>query len=130
MQSIIVHVNADPLSTPAHLSAMRFLLACQAEKLEVPMVFFSGDGTRIAISPTVPRSAADDLANQWANIAARSNTRLTVCTSAAVRRGIIPPDEAEVRQWQSNWHSAFYAGSLADLSQMLAEGAKLIRFGA
>lgn len=129
MPSIIVHVNADPLSTPAHLSAIRFFLACQAEKLDVPMVFFSGDAVRIAISPTVPRSAADDLANQWAKIAARSNTQLSVCTSAAVRRGVIPPDEAEVRQWHSNWHPAFYAGSLADLSQMLAEGAKLIRFG-
>lgn len=87
-------VQADPTSSPAALSALRFAEAAVASEHAVSCVFFQGDGVQLGQAFRRPPKDEAQLPARWAAAAAQGAFPLYLCAASALRRGVLDAGEA------------------------------------
>ena len=88
----LVIVNESPWGSSVALSAWRFVHACLDSGVEVPAVFFRGEGVYNALSGEANDAGTENLTEAWLGFGARAGTRLLLCSSSRMRRLSAPPN--------------------------------------
>jgi len=90
----LVIVNESPWGSSLALSAWRFVQASLDSGVEVPAVFFRGEGVYNVLSGEANDAGTENLALAWLGLEARAGTRLLVCSSSRMRRLAALPNRA------------------------------------
>ncbi|MET0380013.1 MAG: sulfurtransferase complex subunit TusD [Spongiibacteraceae bacterium] len=81
-------------ASQAQISALNFARAALHAGHRVMRVFFFSEGVTAGNTQFVPAPDTDGLTAQWAEIAATNGIDLVVCSTSAVRRGVLDAGEA------------------------------------
>ena len=81
-------------ASQAQQSALNFARAAIAGGHRVLRVFFFGEGVAAGNAQAVPSPDTTGLAVQWAALAAKHGVDLVLCSTSAVRRGVLDGGEA------------------------------------
>jgi tRNA 2-thiouridine synthesizing protein D len=84
--NILLMVNSSPWGSTVSNTACRFLRAALAQGVEVPAVFFQGDGVYHAEPGRQTDPGAQDLHHEFARLARENQIDLMLCSAAAARR--------------------------------------------
>lgn len=90
-----VQVNASPYASHAGLDAYRFIQAALQAGHQVLRVFFYKDGIYHAFRYSSPPDDEIAYTRNWSTLALQHQIDLTVCITAAQRRGLLCADEAK-----------------------------------
>jgi sulfur relay protein TusD/DsrE len=82
----LIIVNESPWQTGLAICALRFARAAESVDLEVSAVFFREDGVYHALDGTIADVGTPELHSAWCEFAARSGTRLLLCSASSQRR--------------------------------------------
>lgn len=98
----LVIVNESPWGSCLALSAWRFVRASLDSGIEVPAVFFRGEGVYNALTAEATDAGTESLSVAWRDLETRAGVRLLLCSSSRKRRlpalpaqGLIGPDFIE-----------------------------------
>ncbi|MBX3707406.1 MAG: sulfurtransferase complex subunit TusD [Pseudomonadales bacterium] len=124
-------VHGSPASSQASMTALRFARAALAAGHGIHRVFFFHDGVETADCLAVPPSDAPGPLAGWVDLARTAGVELTVCVSAALRRGIVDAD-ARARHGLdgTSLHPAFSSAGLGQLVEALAASDRHVSFAA
>ena len=87
----LVIVNESPWGSSVALSAWRFVQASLDSGVEIPAVFFRGEGVYNALPGEANDAGTENLAEAWLGLESRAGTRLLLCSSSRTRRlGTLP----------------------------------------
>ena len=103
----------SPTSSASCQTALTFVKTLLREGHEVHRVFFFLDAVHIGNSRTKEIGLSKSLQNDWRAIASDGNVELTICVSAAARRGIQDTGE------QSNVADGFNISGLGQLIESM-----------
>jgi tRNA 2-thiouridine synthesizing protein D len=88
-------INANPYRSPSAGNAYRFALAAINQGHSLTMVFFYGEGVYQATGLMQPPGNEANISQLWADLASQQQFSLGVCSTSALRRGILDSDQAE-----------------------------------
>jgi len=115
---VFVIVNETPWGSSLASAALRFVRAALRQGLEVPAVFFSGDGVYHALPGRMSDSGQEKPAEAWMTLAGQE-IELLLCSSAAARRlDGIPAETA----------SAFREAGLARMWALASDCDRVVNF--
>ena len=116
----VLVVEGPAYGTQSARSAYQFALALLAQGHRLSRVFFYQDGVYNGSALTAPASDEFDLVAGWQQLAQQHSTELQTCVAAALRRGIIGPQEAEQNQLaDSNLADGFEQAGLGGLAEAM-----------
>lgn len=125
-----IHVNSSPYQSQTGESAYRFINAALSMGHTVFRVFFYYDGIYHALSYTSPPDDERQMTVRWSQLAKDFDIDLVVCISAAQRRGLLSPDEANRQQKKDNdLAEGFRISGLGQLAEAILEADRFIVFG-
>lgn len=125
----VLIVNAPVYGKQKSLTAYRFALALIARGHQLSQVFFYQDGVSNASQLVVPANDEFDLVNAWQTLGKQEGVKLETCVAAALRRGMIGPDEAALHGLLSyNMASDFTQVGLGSLAEALLTADRVIQF--
>ncbi len=126
----ILTVYGEPYATQSPATALCFAQALIRAGHTLPCVFFYDAAVQIASSlSTVPQDEVS-LRDQWVSFAKTHATELVICSSAALRRGLLTKEEA-TRQQRSHWNiePPFILGGLGILVDGMINADRTVVFG-
>jgi len=82
----LVIVNESPWGSCLALSAWRFVVASLDSGIQIPAVFFRGEGVYNALSAEATDAGIESLSVAWLDLETRAGTRLLLCSSSRKRR--------------------------------------------
>lgn len=129
MASFTILVTSAPLSEQNAYSAYRFTQAALMDKHTVNGVFFYENGTLNGNKLQIIPSNEFNLHQAWIEIKQKFDVPLMACVSAATKRGITNPQDAEESD-QAN-HSLsdhFQSVGLGELVTLLKASDRLVQF--
>lgn len=130
MAEISLLITANPFSAQGQFSALKFAQTCIELGHTIRRVFFYGDGVLVASRLNCPPNDEINLTKSWAKLAIEQDIELTVCVTAALKRGIVNQAEAERNALTSeNLDPAFEISGLGQLTEAMLESDRLVTFG-
>lgn len=91
--------------------------------------FFYGDGITVANRLACPAQDELNLAQLWAELAAKYQFELPVCIAAALKRGVTDAENAKRHHLEGeNLHPAFTLAGLGTLAEGLIEADRTLSF--
>lgn len=129
-------VNGGPFTKQASCSAYHFAQAVLSKQHRILQVFFYLDGVMHANKLTTLPSDEMQLIPSWEQLASHGNFELVICSSAALRRGIMN-DELAQRYQQAeqslpllaNFNPSFTLAGLTQLITATCDADRFITFG-
>lgn len=122
-------VTGGLYSTQSAYSALEFCRAALSSGHSITQVFFSQDAVTQANALSVPLSDEFDAVSAWAEFAHKHSIALTVCVSAAERRGVLNKEQAqEFDKIGFNTHSAFKIVGLGVLHEAALGSDRMVTF--
>lgn len=130
MATLSLLVTANPYSQQGQFSALRFAHAAIESGHQIHRVFFYADGVLVANRLNCPPSDEINLTKQWAKLAIEKDIELTVCVTAALKRGVVNQAEADRNALTGeNLDPAFEISGLGQLTEAMLESDRLVTFG-
>lgn len=122
-------VTGSAYGSQAARSAYLFAEALIAQQHKLEVVFFYQDGVSNASSLLVPANDEFDLTHAWQSLASKHGVKLEICIAAALRRGIVGEDEAQLHKLKaSNLAAGFSQVGLGSLSERLLTADRVVQF--
>lgn len=122
-------VNGGVYGTQSARSAYQFALALIEKGHQLVSVFFYQDGVSNASRLVVPANDELDLTQAWQALAAEHGVRLETCVAAALRRGIVSDDEANLHALpNSNLSEGFVQAGLGSLAEAMLSQDRVVQF--
>lgn len=129
MASFTLFVTSAPYTSQNAYSAYRFAQAAINNGHKILSVFFYLDGTLNGSDLTVFPSTEFDLADAWQSLAKQNDVPLQVCVTAASKRGILSPQDAQdADRPYASLSSAFESVGLGDLAVSIKQADRLVQF--
>ncbi|KAB0463061.1 MULTISPECIES: sulfurtransferase complex subunit TusD [Vibrio] len=129
MLSYTLLVNGPVYGSQSARSAYQFAVALIKQGHKLHSVFFYQDGVSNGSALTVPANDEFDLASAWQKLADEHDVSLETCVAAALRRGVISPEESEQHKLSaSNLASGFTQAGLGSLSEALLTQDRVVQF--
>lgn len=130
MATFSLLVTANPYSSQGQYSALQFTKALLQQGHTLKRIFFYGDGVLVASRLNCPPSDEINLTKSWAKLAIEHDFELTVCVTAALKRGITNAAEAERNALTGdNLDPAYEISGLGQLTEAMLESDRLVTFG-
>lgn len=117
-------ILGDPAGQPACVEALGFVQAAFADGHQVRRAFFYSDAVRVALAGAHP-----ELAGRWTDCAAQHGMELIVCSSSALRRGVLDAHEAQALDTQPTLAGGFLTAGLGLLAEAILECDQLVTIG-
>lgn len=125
-----IAVYAAPYSSQSSHTAYRFASALLDEGHSLYRVFFYCDGVHAASALATPPQDHLQLTQAWQNLAKKHQVDLVVCIAAALKRGILNPQEAvRYEKPANNLAAQFELGGLGQLVDAAIVSDRIITFG-
>lgn len=122
-------INGGVYGTQSARSAYAFACALIEKGHTLSSVFFYQDGVTNASRFVVPANDEFDLTAAWQHLALKHNVRLETCVAAALRRGILSPEEAKTHQRDgNNLATGFEQAGLGSLAESLLTADRVVQF--
>lgn len=130
MSQFSLLITANPFSTQGQFSAIHFAKALLEQGHQLKRVFFYGDGVLVASRLNCPPSDEYNLTKTWAKLAIEHDFELTVCVTAALKRGITNTAEAARNALTGdNLDPAYEISGLGQLTEAMLDSDRLVSFG-
>lgn len=130
MTTFSLLVTANPYSAQGQFSALQFANEAVRQGHVLKRVFFYADGVLVASRLNCPPSDEYNLTKAWAKLAIEQDVELTVCVTAALKRGVVNQAEADRNALTGeNLDPAFELSGLGQLTEAMLESDRLITFG-
>ena len=125
---ISVVIQGSPQSQSC-ATALEYTKAIIASEHEVFRVFFHQDA--VLASNSLDQAPSDEprIGDLWSKLAAKHKLEMIVCSTSAIRRGILDKAEAERMGVKSNLMPNFVLGGLGLLMDAVFESERTITFG-
>ena len=129
MKTFIIQVNGSVYGSTASFRALTFCEHAIASGHQIVSVFFYQDGVTNSNALTSPASDEIDMHSKWLSFASKYKIPLTNCVSAALRRGILSPQDA-IENGKPQWSSSdmFTMGGLGELVVGIEQADRLVSF--
>ncbi|WP_159567065.1 sulfurtransferase complex subunit TusD [Budvicia diplopodorum] len=126
----VLLVTGPAYGTQQATSAYQFSQALVQEGHQIDSIFFYREGIHNANQLASPASDEFDLVRAWQRLAEQQDIILNVCIAAALRRGVIDRQEAELRQalTSANLQSGFMLSGLGALAEAMLTCDRVIQF--
>lgn len=126
----VLLVTGPAYGTQQATSAYQFSQALIEEGHQIESVFFYREGINNANQLVSPASDEFDLVRAWQQLAEQQNIMLNVCVAAALRRGVIDRQEAELRNAPTiaNLQAGFALSGLGALAEAMLTCDRVIQF--
>ncbi|WWP00491.1 MAG: sulfurtransferase complex subunit TusD [Candidatus Dasytiphilus stammeri] len=129
----VLLVTGPAYGTQNATSAFLFAKALISNNHQLLCVFFYGEGISNANRLTSPASDEFDLVRAWKKLHMEQGVNLYVCSSAAMRRGLIniqsfPKTISYKPNIVSNLQSGFVMTGLSTLAQTILQCDRLVQF--
>lgn len=122
-------VNGPVYGSQSARSAYQFAKALIAQGHKLVSVFFYQDGVTNGTSLSVPANDEFDLSKAWQTLAQEHDVRLETCVAAALRRGIISEEEANLHGLvQNNLAEGFVQAGLGSLAEAMLTQDRVVQF--
>lgn len=129
--AIAIAVHGAPYASQAADSALRFARAAVAAGHRIHRVFFYHDGVHTASALSVPPQDEPSAQPDWIELAREHDIELAVCIAAALKRGLVNPQEAERYDLPgSSAHDAFAIVGLGQLIEAIGRADRFVTFAA
>jgi tRNA 2-thiouridine synthesizing protein D len=126
----VLHINSSPFAGNAGLCAYRFACTAIAAGHRVTQIFFSGEGVYHAWRKISPADDEFNLNRAWSQLAQQHRIDLSVCISAAQRRGLLSAEEAQSQNFLDNdWADGFRAAGLSQWLDASIRADRCLQFG-
>ena len=125
MKTFLLLVTSSPTASANCWSALAFAQAAAQEHKVI--VFFYGEGIHNANSFMQPPGDELNHYSAWQQLADQHQVQLLVCATAAIKRGVITAEDAEIEN-VFNLKAPFEAGGLAEFSQLSQTSDHLVQF--
>ncbi|MBD9517020.1 sulfurtransferase complex subunit TusD [Pseudomonas sp. PDM22] len=120
----------SPPHSPAARRALRFAEAALAGGHEITRLFFYQDGVHSASANTVTSQDELDVAAAWSRFVADHQLDGVVCIAAALRRGVLNPEEANrYSRPAANLQAPWDLSGLGQLHEAAQLADRLVCFG-
>ncbi|MCY1280615.1 putative sulfurtransferase DsrE [compost metagenome] len=119
-----------PPHAPSSRRALRFAAACLAGGHEIVRLFFYQDGVHSASANVVPPQDEPNLSTEWTEFVRKHQLDGVVCIAAALRRGVLNPEEA--RRYErpaANLAEGWELSGLGQLHEAAQMADRLVSFG-
>ncbi|WP_392561252.1 sulfurtransferase complex subunit TusD [Orbus sturtevantii] len=117
-----VIIMGPAYGTQASFCAYQFCLSLLNSGHQLQSVFFYADGACNANAFTYPANDEFDIINAWQTLAKQYQIKLSVCISAAQRRGIV------IGELNHNIATGFELTGLGELSENISRSDRVIQF--
>ncbi|MGD8234450.1 sulfurtransferase complex subunit TusD [Vibrio sp. TRT 1302] len=122
-------VNGSVYGSQSARSAYQFARAVIEQGHTLVSVFFYQDGVNNGSALTVPANDEFDLVKAWQSLANQHSVRLETCVAAALRRGVVSQDEANLHGLsQSNLAEGFQQAGLGSLAEAMLVQDRVVQF--
>lgn len=122
-------VNGSVYGSQSARNAYQFAKALISKGHRLVSVFFYQDGVTNGSALTVPANDEFDLVKAWQTLALEHDVRLETCVAAALRRGIVSQDEANLHGLaQSNLAAEFHQAGLGSLAEAMLVQDRVVQF--
>lgn len=122
-------VTGPAYGTQHSSTAYKFSLALLAKGHKIHSIFFYHDGVLNANQLSTPATDEFDLVRAWKKLSDQHGIALSVCVSAAFRRGIINVQEAQKHGLPvANLQSGFSLGGLGMFAEALMNCDRVVQF--
>jgi len=120
----------SPPHSPAARRALRFAEAALAGGHEITRLFFYQDGVHSASANTVASQDELDVAAAWTRLVTDHQLDGVVCIAAALRRGVLNPEEANrYSRPAANLQAPWDLSGLGQLHEAAQLADRLVCFG-
>ncbi|MDH1012686.1 sulfurtransferase complex subunit TusD [Pseudomonas nicosulfuronedens] len=120
----------SPPHSPAARRALRFVEAALAGGHEITRLFFYQDGVHSASANTVASQDELDVAAAWTRLVTDHQLDGVVCIAAALRRGVLNPEEANrYSRPAANLQAPWDLSGLGQLHEAAQLADRLVCFG-
>ncbi|MGD8176571.1 sulfurtransferase complex subunit TusD [Marinimicrobium sp. ARAG 43.8] len=124
-------IYASPFTAQASQTALSFARALLAQGHSLYRVFFYQDGVYTGNSLATPPQDEQGLTQAWRNLAREHHLDIVVCIAAALRRGVIDPEEANRYGLDvANLAPEFSLSGLGQWVDAAVHADRLVTFGA
>ncbi|MGL5291177.1 MAG: sulfurtransferase complex subunit TusD [Vibrionaceae bacterium] len=125
----VLLVTGSVYGAQSAYTAFRFATALLKKGHQLPQVFFYHDGVLNASALVSPASDEFDLVNAWQELAKNYHVELQTCVAAALRRGVVNKEEAQLQQLPAFNMADFFAQSgLGSLAEALLSADRVVQF--
>ena len=126
----VLLVTGPAYGTQQATSAYQFSQALVDSGHQIDSIFFYQEGISNANQLVSPAGDEFDLVRAWQALSEQQGTALNVCVAAALRRGVIDAQEAELRQTlvAANLQSGFVLSGLGTLAEAMLTSDRVIQF--
>lgn len=122
-------VNGGAYGSQSSRSALLFAQAVINAGHKVSRVFFYQDGVLNGSALTVPANDELNIVEAWQELAKAHDIALETCVAAALRRGIISKEEAQLHQLSSdNLAQGFVQSGLGALAEAMLTQDRVVQF--
>jgi len=122
-------VNGPVYGSQSARSAYQFSKALIAQGHKLVSVFFYQDGVTNGTALSVPANDEFDLSKAWRTLAQEHDVRLETCVAAALRRGVISEEEANLHGLvQNNLAEGFVQAGLGSLAEATLTQDRVVQF--
>lgn len=122
-------VTGPAYGTQQASSAWLFAQALLAEGHELESVFFYSEGVLNASALTSPASDEFNLTQAWQQLHRDRGVALNICVAAALRRGIVDPQEAKNQALPAaNLAEGFQLSGLGALAEAALSSERMVQF--
>ena len=130
MKHFSLLITASPYTQQGQYSALSFANEVIKQGHIISRIFFYADAVLVANRLNCPPSDEINLTKAWAKLAIEQDIELTVCITAALKRGIVNQTEAQRNALTGdNLDPAFELSGLGQLTESMLESDRLITFG-
>lgn len=129
MSQFVIQVNASAYGSTGSFRALKFCQSALAQGHTIVAVFFYQDGVYNSSALLAPASDEFDIHAAWQNLGNEHQITLTNCVSAALRRGVLSPQDAQ-ENGKPQWSAAasFTMGGLGELVTGIERAERLVCF--
>ncbi|AKJ40931.1 sulfurtransferase complex subunit TusD [Pragia fontium] len=122
-------VTGPAYGTQQATSAWLFSQALIEKGHKIQSVFFYREGVNNANQLVSPASDEFHLVTAWQTLAEQQGTLLHVCVAAALRRGVVDKQEAELQKLPvANLQSGFVLSGLGSLAEAMLTCDRIVQF--
>ncbi|MBB1270548.1 sulfurtransferase complex subunit TusD [Shewanella sp. SR44-3] len=129
MSQFLIQVNASAYGSTGSFRALKFCQSALDQGHTIVSVFFYQDGVYNSSALLAPASDEFDIHAAWLDLSRKHQIKLTNCVSAALRRGVLSPQEAKDNakpQWNAD--AGFTMGGLGELVTGIEQAQRLVCF--
>ncbi len=129
MLSYTLVVSGGVYGSQSARNAYAFACALLEKGHRLTSVFFYQEGVSNASKLVIPANDEFDLTAAWQQLALKHGTRLESCVAAALRRGVIGPEEAVIhKRNEHNLADNFEQAGLGSLAEALLTQDRVVQF--